>query len=409
MQNMNNEYSPRLRFPSFIHSWHKHSFDNIFIFKTTSTNPRSDLSTNGYIYYIHYGDIHTKCNNFIDFNKADISFLKDNISAKSDFIVDGDLIIADTSEDYPGIGKTVEVCNLSHKKAISGLHTFLLRPYKNIFCPFFGSYLFSSACIKSQLIKIATGMKVYSISKNTLKTIILPIPNIEEQQKIADCLSSLDELIEAHEQKLDTLKQHKKGLMQRLFPADGETTPRWRFPEFKNAIEWRKKSLGAICHLQAGKFIDSAKIFPIWNKGLFPCYGGNGLRGYVEKSNYKTCYPIIGRQGALCGNVKMPTGEFYATEHAIVAECNNDSISNIFLFYLLSKLNINRLAIGQAQPGISIEIVKKISIKLPDIHEQQKIADCLTSIDEQIEAQEEKIKALKEHKKGMIQQLFPSL
>ncbi|WP_294447985.1 restriction endonuclease subunit S [uncultured Mailhella sp.] len=278
--------------------------------------------------------------------------------------------------------------------------------------PAFWQYYFEAHCHEHELKNIINeGARAgrFNISIKQFLKIPVFLPDKAEQKKIADCLSSLDELIEAHEQKLDALKQHKKGLMQRLFPAEGETTPRWRFPEFKNAIEWRKKSLGAICHLQAGKFIDSTKIFPIWHKGLFPCYGGNGLRGYVEKSNYKTCYPIIGRQGALCGNVKMPTGEFYATEHAIVAECNNDSISNIFLFYFLSKLNINRLAIGQAQPGISIEIVKKISIKLPDIHEQQKIADCLISIDEQIEAQEEKIKALKEHKKGMMQQLFPSL
>ena len=278
--------------------------------------------------------------------------------------------------------------------------------------PAFWQYYFEAHCHEHELKNIINeGARAgrFNISIKQFLKIPVFLPDKAEQKKIADCLSSLDELIEAHEQKLDALKQHKKGLMQRLFPAEGETTPRWRFPEFKNAIEWRKKSLGAICHLQAGKFIDSAKIFPIWHKGLFPCYGGNGLRGYVEKSNYKTCYPIIGRQGALCGNVKMPTGEFYATEHAIVAECNNDSISNIFLFYFLSKLNINCLAIGQAQPGISIEIVKKISIKLPDIHEQQKIADCLTSIDEQIEVQEEKIKALKEHKKGMMQQLFPSL
>ena len=275
--------------------------------------------------------------------------------------------------------------------------------------PVFWQYYFESHCHEHELKKfINEGARVgrFNISINQFLQIFVFLPRLQEQQKIADCLSSLDELIDAHEQKCEALKQHKKGLMQRLFPAEGETTPRWRFPEFRDIEEWRIMPLASICHLQAGKFIAAKKIYSFWCEGLFPCYGGNGLRGYVKESNYKTCYPIIGRQGALCGNIKMPSSEFYATEHAIVAQCYKN-VTNKFLFYLLLKLDINKLAIGQAQPGISVDMLKKILVSIPSLPEQQKIADCLSALDECIEAQEAKTAALREHKKGLMQQLFP--
>ena len=391
---------PSLRFPHFKGKmWNKDLLQNI----ATPITDKADSSCTDHVLTLscEYGLIIQQ--NYFEKNIASLNLSRYVKIQNNDFVYNDRV-----TNLYPY--GTIKRNTLNIRGLVSPIYKCFRFSTKTE--PAFWQYYFEAHCHEHELKNIINeGARAgrFNISIKQFLKIPVFLPDKAEQKKIADCLSSLDELIEAHEQKLDALKQHKKGLMQRLFPAEGETTPRWRFPEFKNAIEWRKKSLGAICHLQAGKFIDSTKIFPIWHKGLFPCYGGNGLRGYVEKSNYKTCYPIIGRQGALCGNVKMPTGEFYATEHAIVAECNNDSISNIFLFYFLSKLNINRLAIGQAQPGISIEIVKKISIKLPDIHEQQKIADCLISIDEQIEAQEEKIKALKEHKKGMMQQLFPSL
>lgn len=186
-----------------------------------------------------------------------------------------------------------------------------------------------------------------------------------------------------------------------------EYMPRLRFPEFPNQAGWERMPLGSICHLKPGKFIEADKIYPCWREGLVPCYGGNGLRGYVESANYKVCYPLIGRQGALCGNIQMPETEFFATEHAIVAE-SNKNINRKFLFYLLSKLNINKLATGQAQPGISVDIVKKIPVLIPPLGEQQKIANCLSSLDELIDAHEQKRDALVEHKKGLMQRLFPA-
>ncbi|MGE4294885.1 MAG: restriction endonuclease subunit S [Campylobacterales bacterium] len=251
-----------------------------------------------------------------------------------------------------------------------------------------------------------------NIDNNDLLALPVPLPQgsraLEEQQKIADCLSSIDDLIAAQSQKLETLKTHKKGLMQQLFPREGETVPRLRFPEFQNAPEWEEKTLGDTCEMQAGKFISAAAIFENYGEGLYPCFGGNGLRGYTKTFNQSGKYSLIGRQGALCGNINFVDGDFYATEHAVVATPKT-GISTDWLFCNLNILNLNKFATGQAQPGLSIEVLERVACAVPQGEdEQQKIADCLSSIDDLIAAQSQKLETLKTHKKGLILQLFPS-
>ena len=237
---------------------------------------------------------------------------------------------------------------------------------------------------------------------------LVPVPTPAEQQKIAECLSSVDELIAAQARKLDALKTHKKGLMQQLFPREGETQPRLRFPEFQNAGEWVEATLGAACRMQAGKFVSASDIREKNAEGLFPCYGGNGLRGYTATFTHSGKYPLIGRQGALCGNVKLGLGQFHATEHAVVVTPKND-VAVDWLFYLLDFLNLNQYATGQAQPGLSVDVLEKVPVSIPNqAAEQQRIADCLSSLDDLIAAQTQTLEALKTHKQGLMQQLFPS-
>src|SRR5262245_7865066 len=96
-------------------------------------------------------------------------------------------------------------------------------------------------------------------------------------------------------------------------------TPKLRFPEFRDAGEWERKQLGFVCDMQAGKFVAASDISELYKEGLYPCYGGNGLRGYTKTFTHSGKYPLIGRQGALCGNVNLAQGQFYATEHALAA------------------------------------------------------------------------------------------
>lgn len=234
------------------------------------------------------------------------------------------------------------------------------------------------------------------------------LPSLPEQQKIAECLSSLDGLIAAEGRKLAALRDHKNGLMQQLFPQPGQTQPRLRFPEFRDKGEWEEKVLFDACLMQAGKFVAVSDIREQDEEGLYPCYGGNGLRGFTKSRTHDGIHPLIGRQGALCGNVRLARGEFHATEHAVVATPRK-GVYVIWLFYMLDRLDLNRFATGQAQPGLSVDVLEKVPIAVPALEqEQQRIADCLTTLDSQIEAQAAKIDALKQHKRGLMQQLFPA-
>ena len=269
-------------------------------------------------------------------------------------------------------------------------------------------YLITSPTTQAYFLNNAAGSGVQNLNADIIKLLPILFPQKSEQQKIADCLSSLDDSITLENQKLDTLKAHKKGLMQQLFPAEGETLPKLRFPEFRDAPEWKVKQLKFICHMQAGKYVSASEISEQYKSGLYPCYGGNGLRGYTKTYTHSGKYPLIGRQGALCGNIKLGVDRFHATEHAVVAT-PREHIDVNWLFYKLDFLNLNRYATGQAQPGLSVDVLEQVSIVVPEIEkEQKKIADCLSSIDEAIAAQSQAIDLLKLHKKGLMQQLFPS-
>ncbi|MCO5095631.1 MAG: restriction endonuclease subunit S [Xanthomonadaceae bacterium] len=183
--------------------------------------------------------------------------------------------------------------------------------------------------------------------------------------------------------------------------------PKLRFPEFRGAEAWTPSVLANACNMQAGKFVSVSNISERNQDGLFPCYGGNGLRGYTATHTHDGTYPLIGRQGALCGNVRLVSGQFHATEHAVVTT-PKAAIDVGWLYYSLDLLNLNRFATGQAQPGLSVDVLENVSLPIPPLEtEQQKIAECLSSVDELMAVQARKVDALKAHKRGLMQQLFP--
>ena len=169
--------------------------------------------------------------------------------------------------------------------------------------------------------------------------------------------------------------------------------------------DWNIVKLEDVATLKAGKFISSKEILPKQDSlNTYPCFGGNGIRGFVSCLSHEGVFPIIGRQGALCGNVNLANGKFYATEHAVVAHPKNGN-NPYWLYYTLVYSNLNQYATGQAQPGISVETINKVPILLPPIVEQKKIAETLSIWDKAIEKTENLIEAKETQKKALISNL----
>ncbi len=168
---------------------------------------------------------------------------------------------------------------------------------------------------------------------------------------------------------------------------------------------WKRTALDSICDLQAGKFVPASEILATCNGSSYPCYGGNGLRGFVKDYSHSGTFPLIGRQGALCGNINKASGKFYATEHAVVATPTTN-IEVEWLYYQLIHANLNKYATGAAQPGLSVKNIKEIPFVVPPLPEQKAIADLLSTWDEAIEKTERLIQAKEKRFKWLLRELI---
>ncbi len=254
----------------------------------------------------------------------------------------------------------------------------------------------------------------------------VPIPNPKEQQKVAFCLSSLDELIEAHSQKLDLLKVHKNGLMQNLFPIEGEKVPKYRFPEFKKDEVWTEKSLDEVATILKGKGISKADIV---EDGDLPCIRyGELYTHYKETIRTVKSYTNSNAEDLVlskANDVIIPASGETQIDIA-TASCVLESgialggdlniirskINGVFLSYYLN--NAKKHDIAQMAQGIAVvhlypNQLKTLKLKIPNPKEQQKIALCLSTLEEIITELTEKIEQLKQHKNGLMQGLFPKM
>ena len=262
------------------------------------------------------------------------------------------------------------------------------------------------------------------VSYAQFSELLVPVPSIREQQKIAECLSSVDELIAAQARKVGALKTHKKGLMQQLFPREGETQPRLRFPEFQNAGEWEEKKLGTVCDIQRGKFSHRPRNDPKFFGGQYPFIqtgdvvksaGGAVIasqslneEGLAVSKLFKPTIVLI-TIAANIGDTGLLQTEGCFTDSVVGLIPKRDVIP-VFLELIMrgQKENLNKVATTGAQKNINNEILREVSVLLPSVPEQQRIATCLSSLDALITAETQKHESLKTHKKGLMQQLFPS-
>jgi len=265
---------------------------------------------------------------------------------------------------------------------------------------------------------------VPSLLKTTIGNINIFIPNNEnEQKKIVDCFSSLDDLINAVADKIETLKEYKKGLMQQLFPAKGKTIPAIRFPEFQNAPDWQETALENIGEIVTGNTPSTKEPNNYGGDRLFVSPADISDKRYVSQT--KTTLSEKGFR--LSRHIKENSILFVCIGSTIgkvaqnTRECaTNQQINSImpykghvadFVYSILEHYapQIASIAGNQAVPIINKTLFSSVSLLMPKENEQQKIADCLSSVDELISTETAKLDQLKAHKKGLMQQLFPKL
>ena len=214
------------RFEGFEGEWETPMINTVFDFLNTNSLSRNQLNYDDDegVYNIHYGDIHATYEDSIlnfDYENKVPKINKDVLLSKNvDYLKSGDLIIADASEDYEGIGEAIELANVNERKVVSGLHTFAFRDKKNKTAEGFRSYIFRNPVVKKALKTIATGSKVYGISKGNIQKFRIVLPTLPEQQKIAALLSAADKEIGILQIELATLRGQKRGLMQRLLTGE---------------------------------------------------------------------------------------------------------------------------------------------------------------------------------------------
>ncbi len=205
------------RLPGFSEEWEVKTFGEVFDYLPTATNARNDLSDSGDTYYVHYGDIHTKFHSHLNFyNQRPLMILKE-LCENAAYLKNGDWVMADASEDYDGVGKAIEISGLEDGvAAVAGLHTFLLREKIKTFAEGFKGHLGNLNSLHQQYLRVATGMKVFGVSKAALKNLVLNIPSMDEQAAITAILSDMDAELATLVNRRDKAAKLKQGMMQEL-------------------------------------------------------------------------------------------------------------------------------------------------------------------------------------------------
>ena len=219
-----------------------------------------------------------------------------------------------------------------------------------------------------------SGTSIPQLTIPNIKKIVLPVPPLSEQQSIVDYFDSAFAKIDAMKANAEKALNEAKALFQAslkemLEPKEG----------------WDSMKLGDFAYMKAGDFVKASDIYQDYVEGLYPCYGGNGFRGYVKEPNQEGDFCLIGRQGALCGCVNRAKGVFRTTEHAVIVKPYQD-IPTSLVYYMLINLNLNKYATGAAQPGLSVKnIAEQVIIPVPPRNAHFTIATTLDSLKSKVD------------------------
>ena len=405
---------PKLRFPSYSSEWHSYTLGEILTFYSTNSFSREKLNYDGgSVKNIHYGDIHTKFPSIVSIsNNKDIPFINNEIDlskySEDQYLQNGDLIIADASEDYEDIGKAIEVKNINDEKVLAGLHTILARDNNNITVNGFKAYLFSTNSLKTKIKIIANGISVLGISKNNLSKLTVNVPSKNEQNDVVDFISLIDNKIELLEQKHQYYQEFKKFLMQQIFAQ-------------KLRFDYEEYTLKEICEKIENGFsgtqVPYKTQFPVTRIETISSGKINYEKvGFVdeisERYKLKNGDILLTNINSLkwIGNAVYYDGEqeLYHGMNLMLLRTKKDFNSKYLYYYISYNNNWFKKMACQAvnQASINKTTLEKFKIKFPSITDQNNISNVLTLTDEKIQSIQNKIELTNKFKKGLLQQMF---
>jgi len=384
--------TPKLRFPEFwdAPAWEEKPLEKLSsIVRGGSPRPIDTFLTNDRngLNWLKIGDVDRGAKYITRTTEK----VRPDALPKTRLIHPGDFILSNSMSFGRPYITEIETCIHDGWIAVTNINDYLDHEFLY--------YVIVSGESQRYFIDQAAGSGVKNLNIDIVESLPIPHPSSHEQKKIADCLSSLDGLIAAEGRKLTALRDHKQGLMQQLFPQPGQSQPRLRFPEFRDV--WNETNLKGECRsVSSGK----DKIDP---DGEFDLYGSTGVIGKTLRGTYDGKFLLVARVGANAGMLTVATGQFGVTDNTLVIALKNPSKVD-FVSQYLENYGLNKLIFGSGQPLITGGQLKALPLYFPREEEQKSIAVCLSALDARIAAQAAKIDALKQHKRGLMQQLFPA-
>lgn len=381
MNKIENKLVPELRFPEFINDeeWEQDKFENLI----TIITPPKKLNSSKYLAEGKFPIIDQSqkyyCGRTNDENAV--------ISNGLPLIIFGDhtCIVKIATEPFAQGADGIKIIKTKDK-----INSIFLSQY-----------------LQYNPVKQEEYKRHFSILKN--KIVHFPNKRTNEQQKIADCLSSLDDVISSHNNKLENLKNHKKGLLQSLFPQEREAVPKFRFPEYRNKEDWKEKTIEQIAKVTTGNRDTQNKI----DNGTYPFFVRSQTVERINSFSYDGEAILTSGDGVGVGkNFHYINGRFDFHQRVYCIYDFNEEVFGQFIFMYFSQHFYDRVMKMNAKNSVDsvrMAMITEMPISLPSKDEQQKIAECLLEIDNLITAQTNKIGQLKEHKKGLMQRLFPQI
>ena len=410
---------PNLRFNNFNDKWQEHVLGDIFEFYTTNSFSRDFLDNdNGSVKNIHYGDIHMKFPTILDVKNNGIPYVKETVDLSKisieAYCKNGDVVIADASEDYNDIGKAIELKNVGEEKLLAGLHTILARDSKQVMVNGFRGYLMSSPNVRKQIKVYAAGAKVLGISKANISKVNLLIPSSIEQEKIASLFSLIDKKIELQTEKVEELKNYKKGIMQKIFSQE----LRFKDENGNEYPEWEEKKLGnfIVEYKEKTTVENQYPVLTSSRSGLM--FQTDYFKDRQVTTEDNIGYHIIPR-GYITFRSRSDDTTFKFNQNNLIDKgiisyfypvfCFNESLNDMYALYFMNNYlgcQIRREIVGTSQLVLSLNKLQELKIPVPCIEEQNKIGKLLDNLENKILQEQNKLNHFNRYKKGLLQQMF---